>query len=92
MAACTAGALLVALELARLGAILSAGAVLLVSVGLALYSRHWFVLAWRSRVGARSEDEVQRILDPLRREGWPVRHSMRWQGRGDIDSVALASS
>lgn len=61
MAACTAGALLVALELARLGAILSAGAVLLVSVGLALCSRHWFVLARRSRVGARSEDEVQRL-------------------------------
>ena len=44
----------------------------------------------RSRVGARSEDDVQRALAPLQAEGWRLRHSLPWQGRGDIDSVAIA--
>jgi hypothetical protein len=26
----------------------------------------------------------------LEREGWQVQHSLRWVGRGDIDSVAIA--
>src|SRR5947209_10702863 len=47
-------------------------------------------LARRSRVGARSEDEVQRALAPLEAEGWRLRHSLPWQGQGDIDSVAIA--
>jgi len=28
----------------------------------------------------------------LRAEGWRLRHSSRWRGRGDIDSVAIAPS
>ena len=40
--------------------------------------------------GARSEDDVQRALAPLRAEGWRLRHSLPWQGGGDIDSVAIA--
>jgi hypothetical protein len=47
----------------------------------------WLSLACRSRVGARSEDAVQRALQA---EGWRLRHSLPWQGRGDIDSVAIA--
>ena len=47
-------------------------------------------LAGRSRVGARSEDEVQRALARLEGEGWRLRHSLPWRGRGDIDSVAIA--
>ena len=47
-------------------------------------------LARRSRVGARSEDEVQRALAPLEAQGWRLRHSLPWQGQGDIDSVAIA--
>ena len=43
-------------------------------------------------VGARSEDAVQRALAPLQAEGWRLRHSLPWQGRGDIDSVAIAPS
>jgi Nuclease-related domain len=54
--------------------------------------RHWLSLAGRSRVGARSEDEVRRALDPLREHGWRLRHGLRWQGGGDIDSVAIAPS
>jgi len=38
---------------------------------------------------ARSEDEVRRALAPLRSEGWRLRHSLAWLGRGDIDSVAI---
>ena len=57
-----------------------------------MYARHWFSLAGRSRVGARSEDAVQRALAPLQAEGWRLRHSLRWAGRGDIDSVAIAPS
>jgi hypothetical protein len=36
-------------------------------------------LAGRSRVGARSEDEVQRALASLWAEGWRLRHSLPWQ-------------
>jgi len=36
-------------------------------VGLAIYARHCLSLAGRSRVGARSEDEVRRVLAPCRR-------------------------
>jgi hypothetical protein len=71
--------------------ILSAGAALIGSlllaaaVGLGLYARHWLELAGRARVGARSEDEVQCALASLKAEGWRLRHSLSWQGRGDID-------
>jgi hypothetical protein len=67
-----------------------AGLLLLTALGLGLYARHWLSLARRSRVGARSEDEVQRALAPLQAEGWRLRHSLPWQGQGDIDSVAIA--
>jgi hypothetical protein len=58
--------------------------------GCAVRSWSWIRLAGRSRVGARSEDEVQRAVAELEREGWRMRHSLRWAGRGDIDSVAIA--
>ena len=50
----------------------------------------WIRLAGRSRIGARSEDEVRRSLAELEREGWRMRHSLRWAGRGDIDNLAIA--
>jgi hypothetical protein len=74
------------------GAPALAGLLFLTAVGLGLYARHWLSLAGRSRVGARSEDEVQRVLVPLEAEGWRLRHSLRWRGWGDIDSVAIAPS
>ena len=61
-----------------------------VGSGLALYARHWLSLARRSRVGARSENEVRRRLTELEGEGWRLRHSLPWRGRGDIDSLAIA--
>jgi hypothetical protein len=67
-----------------------AGMLLLTAVGLGINARHWLSLASRSRVGADSEDEVQRALGLLQAEGWRLRHSLPWQGRGDIDSVAIA--
>jgi hypothetical protein len=63
---------------------------LLAGIGLGLYARHLVSLARRSRVGARSEDDVQHALAALEAEGWRLRHSLPWQGRGDIDSVAIA--
>jgi hypothetical protein len=36
----------------------------------------WLRLADRSRVGARSEDELRRVLAPLPAEGWRLRHSL----------------
>lgn len=33
---------------------------------------------------------MQRALASLQAEGWRLRHSLLWQGRGDIDSVAIA--
>ena len=79
-----------ALLAATLGAVPVAVGLLLVAVALGGSARHWARLAGRSRVGARSEDQVQRALAPLRAEGWRLRHSLPWQGHGDIDSVAIS--
>jgi hypothetical protein len=79
-----------ALLAASVGAVLVAVGLLLVAVGLGGYARHWARLAGRSRVGARSEDQVQRALAPLHAKEWRLRHSLAWQGNGDIDSVAIA--
>jgi Holliday junction resolvase-like predicted endonuclease len=86
---CAASALL-ALVIATAGAMSLAGCLLILALGLGLYARRWVSLAGRSRVGARSEDQVQRALAVLEAEGWRLRHSLRWLGPGDIDSVALA--
>jgi hypothetical protein len=75
---------------ASAGAAALAGLLLLAALGLGLYAQHWLWLAGRSRVGAHSEEEVQRALAPLQGEGWRLRHSLPWQGQGDIDSVAIA--
>lgn len=91
MAALASGAsVLLALAVAGAGAVSAAGAILVLALAFGLYSRHWLSLAGRSRVGARSEDEVRRALAPLQAEGWRLRHSLPWQGRGDIDSLAIA--
>jgi hypothetical protein len=84
------GAALLGLVVASAGLAPLAGMLLLTAVGLGVYARHWFSLARRSRVGAGSEDEVHRALAPLQAEGWRLRHSLPWRGRGDIDSVAIA--
>lgn len=81
---------LLGLAVAIAGAAALGGLLVLTAVGLGFYSRHWLSLARRSRVGARSEDAVQRALEPLQADGWRLRHSLPWQGRGDIDSVAIA--
>ena len=73
-----------------LDAIPIAAVLLLATAGLAVRARHWARLAGRSRVGARSESEVRRALAPLEAEGWRLRHSLSWAGRGDVDSVAIA--
>lgn len=67
-------------------------AVLLVLGGAAcgLSSRHWLRLARRSAIGERSERRVREQLQSLEREGWTVRHSLGWQGGGDIDHLAIA--
>jgi hypothetical protein len=78
------------LLLVRVGFGLPGGLLLGAAVVLGLRARHWLSLAGRSRVGARSEDEARRTLAPLREHGWRVRHGLRWQGDGDIDSVAIA--
>ena len=82
--------MLLAVVLLAAGAPPLAGLLFLIAVGLGLYARHWLALAGRSRVGARSEDDVQRALMPLEAEGWRLRHSLRWQGGGDIDSLAIS--
>ena len=81
---------LLALAVAGAGAVCAAAAILVLAVGLGLYARHWLLLAGRSGVGAGSEAEVRRTLAVLQREGWRLRHSLPWQGRGDIDSLAIA--
>jgi hypothetical protein len=86
----SAAAVLLALVVGGARAWPLAGLLLLIAFGLGLYARHWLALAGRSRVGARSEDEVHRALAPLEADGWRLRHSLTWRGRGDIDSVAIA--
>jgi hypothetical protein len=86
-AAAIAGMLLVRIGAASLGLLLLAGAVM-----LALGGGRSLSLAGRSRVGARSEDEVRRALAPLQERGWRLRHAVRWRGGGDIDSLAIAPS
>ena len=81
---------LLALLFASAGTMPLAVWLLVLALGLGLYARHSVSLAGRSRVGARSEDQVQRVLGVLEAEGWRLRHSLRWLGPGDIDSVALA--
>jgi Nuclease-related domain len=87
-AAIVAGALAAIAAVA--GAAALAGLLALVMVGLVVDARRWVRLAARSRVGARSEAQVRRALGGLKAEGWRLRHSLLWGGRGDIDSVAIA--
>jgi hypothetical protein len=89
-AAASAAAVGLAVLAARAAAPAVAGALLLVTMGLLIDARRWLRLAGRSRVGARSEDDVQHALARLQAEGWRLRHSLPWRGRGDIDSVAIA--
>ena len=88
-AGCAAAAVLGLITLAAGSAPLG-GLLLLAAVSLVLYARHWLGLVGRSRVGARSEDEVHRTLAQLEAEGWRLRHSLRWRGQGDIDSIAIS--
>jgi hypothetical protein len=87
-----AGTALLGLWADSVGAALVAVCLLIVAAVLGLCARHWLSLARRSRVGARSEDAVHRELALLQAEGWRLRHSLPWQGRSDIDSVAIAPS
>jgi hypothetical protein len=84
--------MMLALAAARAGAVSVTGVLLVPALGFGLYARHWLSLAQRSRVGARSEDEVRRALAPLQADGWRLRHSLPWRGRGDIDSLASAAT
>jgi Holliday junction resolvase-like predicted endonuclease len=79
---------LLGLAVAIAGAAALGGLLVLTALGLGFYAP--LALARRSRAGARSEDAVQRALAPLRAEGWRLRHSLPWQGRGDIDLVAIS--
>jgi hypothetical protein len=81
-AAGSVAAALLALVVAGAGAAPLAGLLLLTTSGLGLYARHWLALAGRSRVGARSEDEVQRVLAPFQAEDWRLRHSFAVAGSG----------
>src|SRR5579863_7211018 len=68
----TAG--LLAMLLISVGFALPGWLLLAVAVIVGLRARHWLSLAGRSRVGARSEDEVRRALAPLQEHGWRVRN------------------
>jgi hypothetical protein len=87
-AAGSVAAALLALIVGGAGAAPLAGLLLVTAAGLGLYARHWLALAGRSRVGARSEDDVQRALTPLEAEGWRLRHSLSWQGFRDARSAS----
>jgi hypothetical protein len=79
-----------ALVAAGAGSTTVAGALVLVMGGLVIDARRWLRLSARSAVGARSEDAARRSLNVLAAEGWRLRHSLPYRGRGDIDSVAIS--
>jgi hypothetical protein len=81
---------LLAMLLLSIGFALPGGLLLALAATIGVRARYWMSLAGRSRVGAHSEDEVRRALAPLEQHGWQLRHTLRWQGGGDIDSVATA--
>ena len=81
-----------ALTLGVAGEATLAFAVSLVSLGLGLDGAFAFRRAGRSAVGAKSEAQVRRELQPLRREGWHVAHAVNWPGRGDLDHVVRCPS
>jgi hypothetical protein len=83
-------AMVVGIGIAVAGAPVVGGVLLVIAVGFGVSARRFLRLARRSRVGARSERDVQRVLADLQAEGWRVRHSLQWQGQGDVDSVAIA--
>ena len=85
-------ALGVAVMFAWTGDAALAFAALLVAAVLSLDGAHALRLAARSRVGAESEAEVRRALEPLTREGWHVEHAVDWPGGGDLDHVVRAPS
>jgi Nuclease-related domain len=72
------------------GLLMLAALPVLMSLAYAVRSRHWWRLAHRSGVGARSEEQVRARLGGLARDGWRIRHSLRWVGGGDIDHLAIA--
>ncbi len=81
---------LLGMLLLSIGFALPGGLLLAPAVTIGFRARYWLSLAGRSRVGAHSEEEVRRALAPLEQRGWRLRHGLHWQGRGDIDSVAIA--
>jgi hypothetical protein len=85
-------ALGVALMLARSGEAALAFAVALLAAFLSLDGVYLLRLANRSRVGAESEAQVRRALEPLARDGWHVQHAVDWPSGGDLDHVVRAPS
>lgn len=79
-----------ALRVASAGSVPLTLPLVIPGAGLGAYTRHSTRLAGRSAVGARSEADVQRALGVLEWEGWKLRHSLPWHGRGDIDHLAIA--
>ena len=86
----TASAGAVLLAVASAGAISAAGVLLVLSLGFGLYARHWLALAGRmpGRCSLRGRGSASAAV--LELEGWRLRHSIPWRGRGDIDSLAIA--
>ena len=80
-------ALISAVSLASAGHTVVAVPLGAVAAVLGLLSRRALRLARRSRIGAESEAQVRRALEPLAREGWRVAHGVDWPGRGDLDHV-----
>ena len=76
-----------ALTLAATGEATFAFVALLLSVCLSLDGARAFRRARRSAVGAKSETQVRRALQPLTRDGWHVTHAVDWPAAGDLDHV-----
>jgi len=85
----TAAAVL-GVEAASVGAVFLAAPLLVVTIALGLYAGRGFSLAHRSRVGHALRKTFSARSLPCRGRAGACAHSQQWQGRGDIDSVAIA--
>jgi len=48
--------------------------------------------ARRGLIGRESERVTVRVLRALEADGWEIRNSVRWPGRGDVDHIAIPST
>lgn len=88
--ATSVAAAVLALVLAASGPMPIAAALMVIAVGFGFYARHWFQLAERSSVGARSRTHDGRYLTMVRDQAaWLWRRRRRWCRYGAVPVLCV---